>query len=260
MKFSIVVPSLNQAQYLSDTLNSIINGQHGVDLQCIVQDGGSTDDSVAVLRSFEPIALANGIDLEWRSEKDNGQADAINRGLLRATGDIVAYLNSDDRYVPGALTRVAETFAVHPEATWATGDCRIIDAVGNEIQRGVRAYRRFWLERYSRSRLLMLNFIAQPATFWHRSALGRSGLFDEQLHYTLDYDYWLRLSATMAPITIDDALAEFRVHGASKGGSRFDRQFEEDYRTACRYTRSRWIRGFHRLHNAAVVLAYRFLK
>jgi len=260
LKFSIVVPSLNQAQFLRDTLASIVNGQHGVELQCIVQDGGSTDESVAVLRSFEPIASAAGIELEWRSEKDNGQADAINRGLQRATGDVVAYLNSDDRYVPGALKRVAQAFTMNPEAAWVTGDCRIIDAAGNEIQRGVRAYRRFWLKRYSRNRLLMLNFIAQPATFWRRSALASLGLFDEKLHYTMDYDYWLRLSAASAPVILDEVLAEFRIHGASKGGSRFDRQFDEDYRTGCRYTGNRWIRGFHRLHNAAIVLAYRFLK
>jgi GT2 family glycosyltransferase len=106
----------------------------------------------------------------------------------------------------------------------------------------------------------MLNFIAQPATFWRRSALVSSGLFDETLHYALDYDYWLRLSATSPPVIIDEELAEFRIHGASKGGSRFDRQFEEDYQTACRYTNNSWIRGFHRMHNAAIVLAYRFLK
>jgi glycosyltransferase involved in cell wall biosynthesis len=260
MKFSIVVPSLNQAQYLGQTLDSIINGQHGVELQCIVQDGGSTDGSVAVLRSFEPVALAAGVELLWNSEKDKGQADAINLGLQRTTGDVVAYLNSDDRYVPGALTRVSEAFTANPDAAWVTGDCRIIDESGNEIQRGVRAYRRFWLQRYSRNRLLMLNFIAQPATFWRRSALVPSGLFDETLHYALDYDYWLRLSASSAPVIVDAALAEFRIHGASKGGSRFDRQFEEDYQTACRYTTNSWIRGFHRMHNAAIVLAYRFLK
>jgi glycosyltransferase involved in cell wall biosynthesis len=257
VKFSIVVPSLNQAQFLRDTLDSIINGQTGVEVQCIVQDGGSTDESVAVLRSFEAIALAAGVELDWRSEKDSGQADAINRGLQRATGDVVAYLNSDDRYVPGALKRVAEAFAANPEAAWVTGDCRIIDAAGKEVQRAVRAYRRFWLKRYSRTRLRMLNFIAQPATFWRRSVLGS---FDETLHYTMDYDYWLRLSATSAPIILDEVLAEFRIHGASKGGSRFDRQFDEDFRTVCRYTSSLWIRGFHRVHNAAVVLAYRFLK
>jgi glycosyltransferase involved in cell wall biosynthesis len=260
LKFSIVVPSFNQAQFLRDTLDSIINGQRSVELQCIVQDGGSTDESIAVLRSFDPIALAAGVELEWRSEKDNGQADAINRGLQRATGDVVAYLNSDDCYEPGALKRVAEALDAHPDAAWVTGDCRIIDIAGTEIQRGVRAYRRFWLRRYSRARLLMLNFIAQPATFWRRSALVQSGLFDEQLHYALDYDYWLRLSAASAPVIIDEVLAEFRIHGESKGGRRFDRQFEEDYRTACRYTTNQWIRGFHRLHNAAIVLAYRFLK
>jgi glycosyltransferase involved in cell wall biosynthesis len=258
LKISVVVPSLNQARFLPNTLSSILNQRGSFSVECIVVDGGSTDGSRDVIADF---AAAFGSDLKWSSETDDGQTDAINRGLSRASGDILAYLNSDDCYSAGALAQVAAAFESDPARLWLTGDCTLIDEEGVEIQRFVRVYRRWWLRRFSRTRLTMLNFIAQPATFWRREAMERAGLFDERLHYTMDYDYWLRLSALgLTPHYIDAPLAQFRIHGESKGGSRYKQQFQEDYATACRYTDRGAVKTFHRLHNAAIVFAYGVLK
>lgn len=259
-KVSIVVPSFNQARFLTTTLDSILSQRADFTLECIVMDGGSTDGSVDVIRAAAERAAASGVSFHWTSERDAGQADAIMRGMARATGDVLAYLNSDDLYLDGTLDAIVRAFDADPALAWVTGDCRLVDDHGREIQRGVRAYRRFWLRRYTRRRLLLLNFIAQPATFWRRSAMERIGTFDAELRYTMDYDYWLRLSTLGAPVVLERALAEFRIHGASKGGSRFREQFDEDYRVVCRYTGSKVLRALHRLHNALVVTAYRVLK
>lgn len=258
LKISVVVPSLNQARFLPHTLRSI-EEQQGANfhVECIVVDGGSTDGSREILASHTaPI----GVDFHWSSEPDQGQADAINRGLTKASGDILTYLNSDDCYAAGALAQVAEAFETAPDRLWLTGDCMLVDENGAEIQASVRAYRRWWLRRYSRTRLMMLNFIAQPATFWRREAMQQTGLLDTRLQYTMDYDYWLRLSVLGHPLYIDAALAQFRIHGSSKGGSRYREQFREDYETASRYTDRSAVKAFHRLHNAAIVLAYGLLK
>jgi glycosyltransferase involved in cell wall biosynthesis len=257
LKISVVVPSLNQAQFLPQTLRSILRQRGDFKLECIVVDGGSIDGSREIIAAH---AADADVEITWSSEPDNGQGDAINRGLTRASGDVLAYLNSDDCYAPGALAKVATAFNAEPDLLWLTGDCVLIDENGAEIQKPIRAYRRAWLRRYSRKRLAMLNFIAQPATFWRREAMDRAGLFDTRLHYTMDYDYWLRLSGLGEPRYIDVPLAEFRIHRASKSGGRYKEQFREDYLTACRYTDRRLVRAFHRIHNTAVVLAYGVLK
>jgi glycosyltransferase involved in cell wall biosynthesis len=257
LKISVVVPSLNQAQFLPETLRSILGQTGDFNLECIVVDGGSIDGSREIIAAH---AASADVEVKWSSEPDNGQGDAINRGLMRASGDVLAYLNSDDCYAAGALKTVAAAFNSEPGLLWLTGDCLLIDDNGAEIQKAVRAYRRAWLRRYSPARLAMLNFIAQPATFWRREAMERAGLFDTRLHYTMDYDYWLRLSALAPPGYLDTPLAQFRIHHASKSGRRYKEQFQEDYLTACRYTDRPIIRMFHRVHNAAVVLAYGVLK
>jgi glycosyltransferase involved in cell wall biosynthesis len=114
-KLSIVTPSFNQAQYLEETILSVLNQKY-VSLEFIIIDGGSTDGSVDVIRKYE-----NRLSY-WVSEKDNGQAHALNKGLERATGDIVAYLNSDDLYLPGAFESVINYFREHPQCEWVCGD------------------------------------------------------------------------------------------------------------------------------------------
>lgn len=259
MNFSIVVPSLNQRQFLGTAVRSILEQPGDFDLECIVVDGGSKDGSAELLAKIAERPRMPGRSFYWASEPDHGQADAINKGLRRATGDVLAYLNSDDCYASGALERVASAFSA-TAAYWLTGRCRIIDAEGNEIHPAVSAYRNVWLQHYSYTALRMVNFIAQPATFWRRSAGERAGPLDSSLSYTMDYDYWLRLGRLSDPVVIRDQLAAFRLHTESKSGTAYARQFEEDYETFLRTHPGAALRAFHRLHNGAVVTAYRVLK
>lgn len=260
VKFSVVVPSLNQAQFIAEGVHSIVGQEGHFELECVVVDGGSTDGTVEILRELAASAMPPRRSLLWTSERDRGQADAINKGMARATGEVLAYLNCDDRYAPDALQRVEYALASAPTAAWLTGYCRIVNARGHEMQKGVTLYRNVWLRHYSFTALRMLNFIAQPATFWRRSAAESVGTFDEALAYTMDYDYWLRLGRLGAPVVVREYLADFRLHGQSKSGTAFQKQFREDYGTFLRSSPGLPLRAFHRLHNALVVSAYRFLK
>jgi glycosyltransferase involved in cell wall biosynthesis len=209
-RITIVTPSFNQASYLEQTISSVLK-QNYSNLEYIVIDGGSTDGSVEIIRKFQhSIAY-------WVSEKDRGQAHAINKGLERATGDIIAYLNSDDFYLDGTLQRVADYFVSRPEVDLIHGRCRIVDEGGAKIREQVGSITRYeemidpwdvwWRGLY----------FVQPEVFWTRRIMDRIGLLREDLHWVLDYDYWLRiLRAGGAVGYVDYELAAFRHHPNQK--------------------------------------------
>lgn len=255
MKISIVTPAFNARRYIEQAAESILSQQGSFDLEWLVVDGGSRDGTLDVLRSLRDERL------RWLSEPDRGQAHAINKGLGLAGGDVVAWLNTDDLYTPGALAAVADAFASNPAALWLVGGCQIINAEGNVIRRNVARYKERSTRRYSYRALLRENFIPQPAVFWRRDLVRRVGELDESLHYTMDYDLWLRMGREGAPLFVDRVLAQFRLHPASKTGRVSREQFDEQYRVACRYAGddriSRWA---HRINVEKIVWAYRVMR
>jgi len=208
-KISVVIPSYNMAQFIEETIQSILT-QDYPHYECIVMDGGSTDGTVDILKKYDGR-------ISWVSAKDRGQSDAINKGLRQASGDILAYINADDAYEDGCFRKVADCFAKNPPLRWLYGKCRIIDDRGREIRKLITAYRNFWLRRYSYNRLLIMDFIAQPAVFWRRELTDEIGLFDVSKHLSMEYEYWLKAGARYAPAFIDDYLARFRIHPGAKG-------------------------------------------
>jgi len=250
-KITVVTPSFNQGDFINVTLQSVLS-QNYPNLEYIVLDGGSTDGTLDVLRRYDG-------KLVWRSEKDRGQSDALNKGMRMATGEVVCFLNSDDLFEPGALLRVGQYFADHPQDSWLTGRCRTIDSKGVEIRKPITMYKNFWLCFRSYSVLLVLNYISQPATFWRRKVLDEAGLFDESLHYAMEYDFWLRVGKKFKLNTVNDYLASFRVHPASKAGASASAQFDAELEIAKRYTTSPFLLGAHRLHRYLVVATYRQL-
>lgn len=262
-KFHIVVPSFNQAEFIGQTLDSILS-QDGVDVRVYVFDGGSTDGTVELLKTY-------GKKIFWVSEKDRGQTDAINKGvklILSSDGveadlerDFFAYLNSDDYYLPGALGIVTGEFAGSPQKSWLVGDCLIVDENGVEIQHKIRAYKNFWRSFLSKSLLTVLNPIPQPAVFMRLQALKAAGEFDANLRYTMDYEYWTRLWRKFGePINSDRELAGFRIHGSSKGSTSFEDQFAEQLIVAKKLSRNRVLLTLQILHNRLITSVYKLLK
>jgi glycosyltransferase involved in cell wall biosynthesis len=256
MKFSIITPSFNQAQYLHDTARSVLNQAGPFDLEWIVIDGGSTDGSVDYLKG-----LKHDVRVRWISEKDNGQSDAINKGFAMATGELMAWLNSDDVYTSLALSHVWQAFHKKPDAQWLVGRYQIVNDAGSPIRPGIVRYKEKQLRHFSYRRLLVENFIPQPATFWRKSLLDQVGPLDTSLHFTMDYDLWLRMAKVAPPLVLNEVVANFRVHASSKTGIINRRQFDEGYEVARRHAD-----GFsgvllrHRMSVEKIVLAYRLLK
>ena len=219
-KLSVITPTLNQAQFIAATVESVL-GQGYPNLEYWVLDGGSTDGTAELMQRFAG-------QLIFISEPDKGQVDAINKGLRLCSGEVVAYLNSDDVYEPGTLLRVGEYFRQHPAARALTGKCRRIDAHGREINGFITTYKNFWLKLNGFRALQIQQYISQPATFWKRDLLGEVGFFNPAYRYAFDYEYWLRIFKQTRIDYLDEYLAAFRVYGESiTGGTAYKHLAEE---------------------------------
>jgi glycosyltransferase involved in cell wall biosynthesis len=251
MRLSIITPSLNNAAYLPLAIESILGQQGNFELESLVIDGGSKDETMDVLRKLADPRL------RWISEPDNGQAAALNKGLAMATGDIIGWLNADDLYPAGALATVAETFAANPASPWLIGRCDIIDESGWTVRSNITDYKNRLLDSYSRKSLLRMNIISQPAVFWRKEFGQEVGPLDESLHWTMDYDLWLRMAEKSEPMILKQTLARFRVRGDSKSQGGRRGQFAEGYQVACRYCKEDWIsRLVHRFNIEKIVWGY----
>lgn len=249
-RISLITPSLNQGKFIEATIQSVLS-QNYPNLEFIVMDGGSSDNTVDVLKRYSD-------QLKWASEKDKGQTDAINKGLRMANGEILAYLNADDVFLPGTLFKVAQIFMEYPETMWVTGQCRIVDEDNREIRRLITVYKNFWLRFGQRFMLLITDYISQPATFWRAKALEDFGYPDENLHYAMDYEYWLRLYSKYPPLFIPEYLAAFKVHPHSKTSTTGHKDiFVDEERAAVeRHTNSKVLLALHDIHRWLMTSVY----
>jgi len=251
-KISIITPSYNQASFLKETIESIKKQEVNLQVEHIIVDGISTDGSVKFLKSL-------GNKVRWLSESDCGQADAVNKGIRMATGDIIGWLNSDDLYLPGTLQTVADYFSDHPECRWLYGRCQIIDSSGKERWQWITRYKNSRLKKFSIEKLLRENFISQPAVFFRKELFEEAGLLNLDLHYAMDYDLWLRFAGIAPAGVINIELAGFRRHRSSKSETGFRDQFFEQYAVARRYNPSFINRVLHRFNIFKIITSYRIL-
>lgn len=207
---SIVTPSFGQGHFLERTLYSVVNQNYPA-LEYVVQDGGSTDETIEVLRRYE-----NSL-LHWASEPDDGQGDAINRGFAHTSGEIMAYLNSDDLLLPGALAYVARYFTAHPDVDVIYGNRMMIDENDGHIGSLV-------LPRHDDEELALLDFVPQETLFWRRSAWeAAGGQIDASLRFAIDWDLLLRFRENGAKIVrLPRFMGAFRVHEEQKTATWYD--------------------------------------
>jgi glycosyltransferase involved in cell wall biosynthesis len=202
MKISIVTPSYNQGQFIERTLQSVAS-QTGAEIEHVVFDGGSTDNTVDVLKAFEP-------PVRWVSKKDKGQTDAVNQGIRSTDGEIIGWLNSDDVYYPGAIDRVVQYFQDHPDVDVVYGMADHIDLIDH-------AFETYPSAPWNLEQLKETCFICQPALFFRRRVVEQYGLLDESLNYCMDYEYWLRLGkAGVRFAYLEEKLAGSRLYADNK--------------------------------------------
>jgi glycosyltransferase involved in cell wall biosynthesis len=201
---SIITPSYNQAQYLEATILSVLQ-QDYPRIEYIIMDGGSSDDSVEIIQKYV------GRLAYWVSEKDRGQVDAINRGFARCNGKIMAWLNSDDTYEPGAIQAAVTAFRQHPKVRLVYGEGWYIDGAGRRTRPC-----RFVRESFPNIYIYNKDPILQQASFWKRNLWEEVGPLDESMNWVFDWDWFIRAHKVTSFLYIPQFLANYRVHSQAK--------------------------------------------
>jgi glycosyltransferase involved in cell wall biosynthesis len=246
LSISIVTPSLNQGSFLGEALESV-RSQGYPACEHLVLDGGSNDGTVDLLRSF----ASTRPEVWWRSGPDGGQSGALNEGFARASGDVIGWLNADDRYRPGCFEQVAKAFAEHPEVDILYGDYTFIGQAGNHLSlRREIGFSRFIL-RYHK-----VLTIPTAAAFFRRRVFEEGHFLTNSLHYAMDLDLFLRLDeAGYKFMHLAQVLADFRIHPAAKSTQFVDRQRAEHRQVVLRRTPlGRWFPSMPMRNAAASAL------
>ena len=232
MKVSIVTPSYQQGQFIERTLQSVASQRKpGLEIEHVVFDGGSTDNTVEILKNFSPA-------VRWVSKKDKGQTDAVNQGIRATDGDVIGWLNSDDIYYPGAIDRVISYFSSHPEVD-------VVYGMADHIDLEDHPFESYPSEPWDFERLKETCFICQPALFFRRRVVERHGLLDESLNYCMDYEYWLRLGKAGACFGfLEEKIAGSRLYADNKTlGARVKvhKEINDMFRTLFGRVPDRWL-------------------
>jgi len=197
---SIITPSFNQGKYIEQNILSVLN-QNYTNFEHIIIDGGSTDNTLEILKKYPH--------LKWISEPDEGQADALNKGLKLATGEIIGWINSDDYYLEGVFNEIIKIFEI-PEAQWVIGNIGMLFQDFNKEIRTKTPYISY------DSLIKNPDIVRQQSTFYKKELLQKAGFFDKNLQFVMDYEMWLRLIKIAKPIMVDRYWAVFRMHSTQK--------------------------------------------
>ena len=205
-KISIITPSYNQGRFIEETIKSVLD-QGYPNIELIIIDGGSTDNTVEILKKYDG-------KIKWVSEKDRGQSDAIIKGFMVASGEILTWLCSDDIYLPGALSKIAGHFEANPKLALLFGKSHYIDEAGKLVGE-------YPTGEFDHEEMATFNMISQPSAFFTKEAYINSGGLDVELTYAMDYDLWLRITKEGRVEYIPEFLSSYRLHDKSKTVSNF---------------------------------------
>lgn len=223
-KISIITPSFNQGPFLEETILSVLQ-QGYPNLEYIIIDGGSTDESVGIIKRYQDRLHY------WVSEKDSGQSEALNKGLRRATGDIIGWLCSDDLYLPGTFEKVVRIFEQHPAAGMLHGRSILFGKGKKELIKGAEP-------KDLELRYFSVIPFPQPSSFFTRTAINHTGLLDESLHFAMDYDLLIRVAGQFELLRTEEVLSKYRLHSSSKTVSQLPKFAVEWARVFSRFINS----------------------
>jgi glycosyltransferase involved in cell wall biosynthesis len=244
-KISIVIPSYNKVKYIEKTLQSIVT-QKNASFEVIIQDGGSTDGTLDVIKKY---AKKYPSFISFESKKDGGQLDAINKGIKKAKGEIVTFINADDEYTKGTFESVVGHYIESPDALWFAGKGIVIDENNNEIAKIATLYKSFLLNQNSHFYLLVTNYLMQPSVFLTKKTIKKYGLFTGTDFSIMEYEMWLKIGKDEMPICINKVLTKFRLEKDTKTSINANKLLSEDEKIIRKYTRNNLIIFLHILHN-----------
>jgi len=229
---SIITPSFNQGQFIEQTIKSVLNQTGNFFIDYIIADGGSTDNTVEIIKKYDNLIKSKnypirckGIEFRWWSKEDKGQSDAINQGFKLAKGEILAWVNSDDYYEPDIFETIIQIFRQNQKIDFIYGDGYIINN-NEKLRKEARGLN---------AEVDGKNKIIQPSTFFTKRVLDKVGLLDENLHYAMDYDLWIRIFQNAETFYLSEILSNFRIWEHSKSSSQQNRFFKERKKIARKY-------------------------
>lgn len=244
-KISVTIPSFNKALFIAKTIDSIIS-QNYPNLEIVIMDGGSTDGTLKIIEKY--VKKFPEI-IKYQSKKDKGQWDAINKGFKISKGKILAYINADDEYLPGAFSEIEKMYRTNIDAPWFAGRGRVINKNGLRIAKWSTFYKNLLLFLDSRFLLLVTNYLMQPSVFITKKAWKKYGPYIGYRNFVLEYDLWLKISKQKMPITTNKYLSSFRIEPGTISASASKVLLEQDEKIVRRYTKSSLILLLHKLHN-----------
>lgn len=254
-KISVVIPSFNKAKYIGQTLDSILNQKYAM-LEVIIQDGGSKDGTLETIKKY---AKKYPKYIKWESKKDNGQLDAINKGLRKAVGDILTFINADDLYAKNTFKEISHAYMQNPEALWFAGRGSVIDSKGHGIAKPVTWYKNILLTYNLYPLLLITNYLMQPSVFFTKYAYKKFGPFTGTKDFVTEYDLWLKFAGKQMPEIINKNLSEFRIEDSTKTKLMSKKLLREDEKIVKKYSKNPVILILHSFNNLGRVLIEHFV-
>ena len=239
---AIVTPSYNQGKFIEESIQSVINQEGDFSIDYVIVDGGSTDNSLEIIKKYDSLIKrgkwplqCRGLRYRWLSGPDSGQSAAINKGLSLAEGDIAAWLNSDDYYLPGAFAKAVRAFQSDEALAMIYGDGEVVDRDGRgKMKYDVEPFFDLW------KLIHLYDFILQPSVFMRRQALKTAGYLNEQLHYIMDWELWIRLSRFGTIGFLSEKLSCARVYPEAKTQASGMKRWREIQQCSQRYGHMKW--------------------